>query len=185
MIAHDSALKGAVPAPSMTKPRRKTGRCEMYGWIARALHRERPLSGPMDIPTTIPRPPLALLAPTWADRTGPTGRKTGIWKRNCSKTPCRNCNIAQLQNWRVGLTKLIESPRSKSNNVRSLATFSTSLSARFVTSVGSVRRSCNSTFGFGNCVAFYDANAKPVDGKDYVEVSAGSKYDLKARKVVE
>ena len=34
--AHDSALKGAVQAPSMTKPRRKTGRCEMYGWIARA-----------------------------------------------------------------------------------------------------------------------------------------------------
>ena len=34
-------------------------------------------------------------------------------------------------------------------------------------------------------VAFYDANAKPVDGKDYVEVSAGRKYDLKTRKVVE
>ena len=37
----------------------------------------------------------------------------------------------------------------------------------------------------GRKVAFYDANAKLVDGKDYVEVSAGRKYDLKTRKLVE
>lgn len=34
-------------------------------------------------------------------------------------------------------------------------------------------------------VGFYDARKKPVDGKDYEEVKAGEKYDLKARKKVE
>ena len=34
-------------------------------------------------------------------------------------------------------------------------------------------------------VAFYDYSKKPEGEKDYVEVAAGEKYDLKARKKIE
>ena len=65
----------------------------------RTLHPERPLSGPKNIPTLIPK------ALPWADRTGPTGRKIGILKRRCSKNPCLKCMIAQLLNLRCGLAQ--------------------------------------------------------------------------------
>jgi cyanophycinase len=34
-------------------------------------------------------------------------------------------------------------------------------------------------------VAFYDTKKKPIDGKDYEEVTVGEKYDLKERKKLE
>ena len=64
--AHDSALKGAVQTTSLAKPYRK----QVNGPFRADEHSNT-------IPKALP----------WADGIGPTGRKTGIWKRKCSKRP--------------------------------------------------------------------------------------------------
>ena len=64
--AHDSALKGAVQTASIAKPHRK----QVNGPFRADEHSNT-------IPKALP----------WADGIGPTGRKTGIWKRKCSKNP--------------------------------------------------------------------------------------------------
>ena len=72
--AHDSALKGAVQTTSLAKPHRK----QVNGPFRADEHSNT-------IPKALP----------WADSTGPTGRKTDIWKRRCSKYRCSSCNLAQ------------------------------------------------------------------------------------------
>ena len=77
MTAHDSALKGAVQQAPTPKPHRK----QVNGPFRADEHSNT-------IPKALP----------WADRTGPTDRKIGIWKPKCSKRPVSICKIAQLQN---------------------------------------------------------------------------------------